>query len=49
MADEQDVPPFVDQPFGLTMHLGDQRAGRVHELQSSVARVRRNGFGHSMS
>ena len=29
MADEQDVAPVLDQPLGLAMDLGDQRAGRI--------------------
>ena len=29
MTDEEDVAPFLDQPLGLPMNLGNQRACRI--------------------
>ena len=41
MADEQDVPPLLDQPLGLAMDLGDERAGRVEIGEAALLRLGR--------
>ena len=48
MADEQDVASVLDQPLGLAVDLGDQRAGRVDEGQAAVLRGGRHRLGHAV-
>ena len=48
MADEQDVPPGRDQPLGLAVDLGDQRAGGVEIGESARGRFRRHRLGHAV-
>ena len=35
MADEEDVPAVLDQPLGLAVDLGDERAGRVEIVEAA--------------
>ena len=48
MADEQDVPAFLDQPLRLAMDLRDQRAGRVDIGQAAVLRGGGHRLGHAV-
>jgi hypothetical protein len=48
MADEHDMFALRHQPFGLTMDLRHQRAGRVEIGQAAILRGRRHRFGHAV-
>ena len=48
MADENDVPSGLDLPFGLTMDLGHQRAGRIDIIEPAFGGLVRNRLGHAM-
>ena len=48
MADEQDVPPFLDHPLGLAVDLGHQRAGRIDIGQRAVVRGGGHRLGHAV-
>ena len=48
MADEQDVAAVGDQPLGLAVDLGHQRAGGIDEGEAAVLRRGRNRLGHAM-
>jgi hypothetical protein len=45
LTDEDDVAPVGDQPLGLAMDLGHQRAGRVDKRQAAPLGIRRTDFG----
>ena len=42
VPDEQDVPPFLDQPLRLPVDLRDQRTGRIDVGEAAGLRFRRN-------
>ncbi len=48
MADKDDVAAGRDQPFGLTVHLGDERAGRVEIGEAALRRLVRHCLGHTV-
>ena len=48
MADEQDVAALLDQPLGLAMDLGDERAGGVEIVEAALLRLGRHRLGHAM-
>src|SRR5438270_699394 len=48
MADEQDVASLLDQPLGLPVHLGNQRAGCIHVGQAARLGGRRHRLGHAV-
>ena len=48
VANEEDVPPFLDHPLRLPVHLGNQRARRVDVGQPAILRLGRNRFGHAV-
>jgi hypothetical protein len=49
MANEQYVPAFFDQALGLSMDLGNERAGCIDISKRALARFDRNRFGHAVS
>ena len=48
VADEQYVPPFLDQPLRLAVDLGHERTGRVDKSEAAVLRLGRYRFGHAV-
>ena len=48
MADEEDVPPFLDQPLRLAMDLRDEWAGRIDIGEPAVLRFGGNRLGDAM-
>src|SRR3546814_2100864 len=48
MADEDDVPARRDEPLGLAMDLGDERAGGVEIIEPARLGVGRHRFGHAV-
>ena len=48
MADEDDFPASLMMAFGLDMHLGDKRAGRVDIDHVAAFGFGRDGFRHPM-
>src|SRR3546814_9398139 len=48
MADEEDVPSILNQPFGLAMNLGDERAGGVEIIEAALFGRGRNRLRHAM-
>jgi hypothetical protein len=48
MADHHDLEPVLVVPLRLDMHLGDQRAGGVHEDHLAPRRFGRDRLGHAM-
>ena len=48
MADEQDVAPVLDQPLGLAVDLGDERAGGVEIVEAARLGLGRHRLGHAV-
>ncbi len=48
VADEDDVAAFGDQPLGLAMDLGDERAGRIDITEAAVQSGGGHGLGHAV-
>src|SRR3546814_6450669 len=48
MADEDDVPARRDEPLGLAMDLGDERAGGVEIIEPARLGVGGHRFGHAV-
>ena len=48
MADEQDMPSFLDQALSLPMHLGDEGAGGIDIGQPTGLRRCRDRLGHAV-
>ena len=48
MADEEDVPPVLDQPLRLPVNLGDQGAGRVDISEAAVLCFGGDRFGNAV-
>ena len=48
MADEEDVAALLDEPLGLAVDLGDERAGGVEEIEPARARGRRDRLGDAV-
>ncbi len=48
MADEEDVPSGLDQPFGAPVHLGHERAGRVDKGEAAVPCLGRHRLRHAV-
>lgn len=48
MADEDDVAAHLDQPLGLAMHLGDERAGGVEIFEAPAFGIGGYRLGHAV-
>ena len=48
MADEQDMAAALDQPLGLAVDLGDERAGRVEIVEAALLRHCRDRLGDAV-
>ena len=48
MADEDDVPAIGDQPLGLAMDLGDERASRIDIAEAAVQCGGGHRLGHAV-